>query len=399
MTPPARLQAAIEIVDRWIAGRANLDRVLAEWGHKSRFAGSGDRRAVADLVYDTVRRMRSAAWVAGSAEPVRGRALLRGNLILDGIDPGALDALFTGARYGPAPLTEAERRHSGVPLDAAPPGVQLDLPDWLLPHLGGVPEPALALLRQRAPLFLRVNTLKSDSAAAIASLAADGIAAESGPLAAGCLRVTAGATALAASRAYLGGLVEIQDAASQAVACYAGARPGETVLDYCAGGGGKSLALAAAMGGEGRIHAHDISEKRLAQVRYRAARAGASVALCPPGRAGELEGRCDLVFVDAPCSGSGAWRRNPDTKWRLKFSDLQRLVRLQDSVLASAARAVRPGGRLIYATCSMIEMENASRVMAFLAQRPDFRSGRAPLSLTPLDGGDGFFAAEVVRRQ
>ncbi len=397
MTPAARLQAAIGITDRWLAGEGLLDRLLTLWGRESRYAGSGDRRAVADLVYDAVRRLRSAAWAAGVEEPADGRATLLGSLVLDGIGPADRDSLFSGVGYGPEPLSGTEASRLGRSIDAAPAAVRLDLPDWLLAHLDHVPEGALALLRQKAQVFLRVNALKTEPAGAIEALGAEGIAAVPGPLSASCLRVTVGAPAVARSRAYLDGLVEVQDAASQAAAEYADPRPGEIVLDYCAGGGGKSLAFAARMGATGHLHAHDISERRLSQLPDRAERAGATVTLCPPDRVSGLDGRCDLVFVDAPCSGSGAWRRNPDAKWRLTAAELSSLNATQDSVLADAAAAVRPGGRLVYATCSMIPAENEVRVDAFLEARPDFRAGRAPLVLTPLDGGDGFFAAELVR--
>jgi len=397
MTPAARLEVAIIVTGRWLAGAEQLDRLLAAWGRENRFAGSGDRRAIADLVYDAVRRLRSAAWVAGAPEPAEARAILLGSLILNGAGPDERAALFCGARHGPAPLSAEEQARIGRPLGEAPPAIRLDLPDWLMPRLAYVPEAALAPLRQRAPLFLRVNMLKTDASAAAEALAAEGIATEPGPLSATCLRVTGGAPAVARSRAYREGLVEIQDAASQAAADYASARPGDTVLDYCAGGGGKSLAFAAAMRGRGSLYAHDIAGRRLAQIPDRAARAGAAVRLCPTGGLAALEGRCDLVFVDAPCSGSGAWRRNPDAKWRLDPAGLAALTEMQDGVLAAAARSVRPGGRLVYATCSMLTEENAGRVAAFLARHPGFRPGRAPLALTPLDGGDGFFAAELIR--
>jgi len=397
VTPAARVQAAVEVLDRWQPAPDGLDRVLAAWGRASRYAGSGDRRAVADLVYDAVRRLRSAAWVAGAGEAPSGRDLMLGSLTLDGRDREVLDQLFSGVRHAPEPLTEAETARLGRPLDAAPRPIRLDYPDWLVPLLAPIPDAALELTRRRAPLFLRVNLLRGDREAAIVALAADVIAAEPGPLSPACLEVITGAHTVARSDAYRVGLVEIQDAASQAAADYAGAAPGDTVLDYCAGGGGKTLALAAAMAGQGQLHAHDIAPRRLAQLDERARRAGAGVTVLEPGRTGPLEGRCDLVLVDAPCSGSGAWRRNPDAKWRLTADDLAAYARTQDAILGEAAAAVRPGGRLVYVTCSMLGVENAERIAAFLATRADFRAGRAPLALTPLDGGDGFFAAELRR--
>ena len=398
MTPGARVQAAIQITDRWASGGAALDRVLTGWGRASRHAGSGDRRAVADLVYDAVRRRRSATWVAGVAEPPTGRALMLGSLTLDGFGGAPLAELFSGARHAPAPLTEAEAARLGQPLDGAPRPVRLDYPDWLSAQFAPIPAAALELTRRRAPLFLRVNLLRGDRAAAIAALAADRITAEPGPLSPTCLKVLSGARTVARASAYRDGLVEIQDAASQAAADFAGARPGDTVLDYCAGAGGKTLALAAAMAGRGRIHAHDTAPRRLAQLGERARRAGVEVTLLEPGRTGPLAGRCDLVLVDAPCSGSGAWRRNPDAKWRLTASQLAAYARTQDAILAEAAAAVRPGGRLVYLTCSMLAVENTDRAAKFLATHADFRAGRAPMVLTQLDGGDGFFACEFQRK-
>ncbi len=347
MTPAARIQAAVEVLDRWQPEAQGLDRVLATWGRANRYAGSGDRRAIADLVYDAVRRLRSAAWAAGEAGSAAGRDLMLGSLTLDGLDREALAQLFSGDRHAPAPLTEVEAARLGQPLDAAPRPVRLDFPDWLAPHLEAVPDAALDLMRQRAPLFLRANLLRGDRAAAIAVLAADRIVAEPGALSPTCIKVISGAHTVARSSAYRDGLVEIQDAASQAAAEYAGAIPGDTVLDYCAGAGGKTLALAAAMAGQGQLHAHDIAPRRLAQLDERARRAGVEVTLHEPGQTGALTGHCDLVFVDAPCSGSGAWRRNPDTKWRLTAGQLAAYAQTQDNILAEAAAAVRPGGRLV----------------------------------------------------
>jgi 16S rRNA (cytosine967-C5)-methyltransferase len=394
MTPAARIQAAIDVLDRWRAASEGVDRVLAAWGRANRYAGSGDRRAIGDLVYDALRRLRSSAWGAGAGDPPTGRDLLLGSLLLDERDPGDF---FTGLGYAPAPLTEVESNRLGQPLAAAPRAVRLDIPDWLAPRLSGVSGATLDLMRRRAPLHLRVNLLRSDVSRAIAALAQDQICAEPGPLSPTCLTVESGVNAVAHSAAYREGLVEIQDASSQVAADYSRAQPGETILDYCAGGGGKTLALAAATGNNSHIHAHDISESRLAQLPDRAERARALISLLAPGRMAELDGRCDLVFVDAPCTGSGAWRRNPDAKWRLTEAALAAYLETQDSVLASAARAVKPGGRLVYATCSILTDENQDRVAAFLSAHPEFHPGRPPLSLTPIDGGDGFFACELLR--
>jgi 16S rRNA (cytosine967-C5)-methyltransferase len=398
MTPGARAQASAEIIDSWQSGADGLDRVLSAWGRGNRYAGSSDRRAIAGLVYDTIRRLRSAAWVAGAGDSPSGRDLVVGSLILDGLGQTAISELFSGAGHSPAPLSEAEFARLGKPLDRAPRPIRLDFPDWLSPHFEAIPDADLELTRQRAPLFLRVNLLRADRTAAIAALASEQIVTEPGPLSPTCLTVLSGARSVARSRAYLDGLVEVQDAASQAVADYAHAVPGDTVLDYCAGAGGKALALAAAMAGRGDLHAHDIAPQRLAQLADRAIRAGAEITPHEPDQIGPLTGSCDLVLVDAPCSGSGAWRRNPDAKWRLTDDQLAGYVEAQDAVLDRAAAAVRPGGRLLYATCSLLTLENQQRVANFLATHTDFHPGRDPLVLTPASGGDGFFASEILRK-
>lgn len=398
MIPGARVQASVDILDRWQSGTDGLDRVLSAWGRANRYAGSSDRRAIADLVYDTARRLRSAAWAAGARDSQEGRDCVLGSLVLDGHDQTSLLSLFAGLRHAPAPLSEIELARCGQPLDDAPRPIRLDFPDWLAPHFDEIPDAALEMTRQRASLFLRVNLLRADRPAAIAALEREQIIARPGPLSPTCLTVLSGARSVARSRAFLDGLVEVQDAASQAVADYARAVPGETVLDYCAGAGGKTLALAAAMAGRGHLHAHDIAPRRMALLGDRAIRAGAKITLHEPDQTSALTAACDLVFVDAPCSGSGAWRRNPDAKWRLTDDLLAGYLQTQDTVLGQAAATVRPGGRLIYATCSMMTVENGDRVARFLASRDDFHAGREPLALTPADGGDGFFAAEVVRR-
>lgn len=398
MTPAARIAAAIGLIDAFLDGPEMMDRLLTRWGRENRYAGSGDRRAVADHCHDALRRLRSASHAAGG--PPGGRAAMLGLLRQEG---RAAEPLFDGSGYGPAPLTGAERAALAAPVPAAPEPVRLDYPDWLdgpLRHaLGEGFEAAMSALRERAGLWLRVNRLKGDAAAAVAALAGDGVTAEPGgwTLAPDALRVTGGARGVARSRAYAEGLVEIQDVASQAAARVGAARPGETVLDFCAGGGGKTLALGAEMAGEGRLLVHDADPARMADLGKRAARAGLTVETADPGA---LAGQCDLVFVDAPCSGSGAWRRNPDAKWRLTPTRLAELTALQDEVLDAAAACVRPGGRLVYATCSLLAEENAARLAAFLGRRGGFAEDPAPgarLSLGPADGGDGFFAARLLR--
>jgi 16S rRNA (cytosine967-C5)-methyltransferase len=374
---------------------------------ENRYAGSKDRAAIADIVYDCLRKRRSLAAQGGGET---GRALVAAHVVAEG---GDVDALFSGDRFSPAPLTEAERAAL-----AAEPSMtdaeRLDVPDWLeaplRASLGADFEPALRALRERAPLDLRVNSLKAEVSDARAALAAEGVEAEPGPFSPWCLRVAEGARRVATSSAYRDGLVEIQDAASQAVARLAGAAPMMTVVDICAGGGGKSLALAAEMQGVGRLVAHDVAPQRLRDLPERAERAGVIPQIVATGELSALEGQADVVLVDAPCSGSGAWRRNPDSKWRLTPERLNALVRAQAEALDMAAPLVKPGGRLIYATCSILRRENEDAATDFLARRSAFEA--APIG--PLEGavtadpglrlhpatdlGDGFYVAAFRNR-
>ena len=391
MTPAARAAAAIEVLDLWLDGDERLDRILQRWGRANRYAGSGDRRAIGDLCYGALRRRRSAAWIAGADETARARDLIRGALLLDGVD---LQTIFTGVRHAPSPLlaTEAESRE----LADAPWPVRLDVPDWLVPELEDQPAEALEAMRERAPVDLRVNLLKADRAEARAALAGDGIAAGDLALTETALRVTEGARRVNQSRAWREGLVEVQDAASQYAAELANARPGELVLDLCAGAGGKALAMAATMDGEGRLIAHDIDPRRMADLPDRALRAGAHIETVSSEGLAALTGACNLVFIDAPCSGSGTWRRDPEAKWRLDRDELDRLHRVQGDLLRQAVEFAAPGGRIVYATCSILMSENAAQISRFCRDAPDWRLTRSE-QLDPTQGCDGFFVALLAR--
>ncbi|MGR3824442.1 MAG: RsmB/NOP family class I SAM-dependent RNA methyltransferase [Salipiger marinus] len=382
MTPGARLQAAAEILDRIAAGAA-AEQALLGWSRASRFAGSKDRAAVRDHVFDALRRWRSSA-AAGGAET--GRARILGLLRQAGTDP---DTLFDGAGHAPAPLTEAERDAGAMPDGAA----ALDLPDWLLPvfetSLGPrLPEVAEAL-RHRAPVFLRVNTMLGRREAAQAALALDGIETAPHPLADTALEVTSGARRVAQSRAYAEGLVELQDAASQAVCAALPLTPGARVLDYCAGGGGKALAMAARL--RGVIEAHDADPRRMSDLPARADRAGARLRVVSAPM-----GPYDLVLCDVPCSGSGAWRRSPEGKWRLTLENFAQTLKTQAQILDEAADLLAPSGVLAYVTCSVLTPENADQVAAFQARHPGWLVEDSRQFL-PSDGADGFYYA-VMRR-
>ncbi len=311
--------------------------------------------------------------------------------MLSGADP---ETVFTGARHAPHPLTEAESRSRR--LTDAPLAVRLDLPDWLVPSFDAYPDEVPLAFRDRAPLDLRVNLLKSDRAQAIVALFSDGVSAEPLALSDTALRVIDGARKVAQSAAYKDGLVEIQDAASQAVIDLIEPRPGETVLDLCAGAGGKTLAIAARMNGSGRFLAHDISPARMVELEPRADRAGVDVDHVATSALDDVKGTIDLVMVDAPCSGSGAWRRNPDAKWRLTQDDLDRLQAVQEALIDQAVDLCGPEGRIAYMTCSLLATENGDQIVGAQRRHPDWGATHMR-QITPLDGGDGFFCALLAR--
>jgi 16S rRNA (cytosine967-C5)-methyltransferase len=382
MTPGARLAAAIEVLSDIDARRRPANDALKDWGLSHRFAGSGDRAAIAGLAYDALRRRASAAYLMGEDTP---RAILLGMLQRErGLDADAIARLADGSRYSPAAFTESERARLGASsLDGAPPHVLGDYPEWLDPHLARVfgEERAEegAALASRAPLDLRANTLKGARDEALHALI--DLSPEFTRWSPNGLRIRLAADAKSpavhAEPAYLKGLVEIQDEGSQLAALLAAATPGEQVVDLCAGGGGKTLALAAAMQNKGQLYATDDDKRRLAPIHARLERAGVrNVQVRTPKSVGteldDLAGRADLVLIDAPCTGIGAWRRNPDAKWRVRPGALEVRTKEQAAALDRAAPLVKPGGRIAYVTCSVLEEENGAQVRAFVGRHPDF---------------------------
>lgn len=468
MTPAARLASAASVLDSIAQGRAPADVVLKAWGAANRYAGSKDRRAVAERVYEVLRARGRLVRAMGGRED--GRALVIGSLaFLDGLTLEAIEALHSGDGYGPRPLSKQERAR----IEAG----EGDLPDWAA---AGLPEfvaedlkttfgdrwseEAVALMA-RAPVDLRVNTARTTVEAARAELTAGGLTPKPTPWSAVGLRLPSEpAPNVQALKAFNAGEVEIQDEGSQIVTWLAGSglsfTPDSIVVDYCAGGGGKTLALAvqglpeadlgkasaprpagwsptgsneesaakAAPCAAGmRLIACDVVQKRLDNIRPRLERAGvaADLRMLGPNGGGveEFNGKADLVFVDAPCSGSGAWRRRPEDAWRLKADEVERLHALQLRILAQAAQLVKPGGRLAYVTCSILTRENEAVADAFEAAHPGFRPVPAAdllaaktltnaartglgdkasggrLRLSPASTGtDGFFVALYERR-
>jgi len=389
MTPAARVAVAIDLLDRIVAG-APAERVLTGWARGARYAGSGDRAAVRDHVFAALRRRRSLACLGGADT---GRGLMIGLIRAGGADP---DSLFAGTSHAPAPLDAAERAGGRAPMSA---GERWDLPDWLVAAfgnaLGGGAEAAALALRHRAPVILRVNQRCNSVAQAIETLKQDGIDAEPVAIAPTALRVTGGARRVAVSAAYRAGAIELQDGSSQAAMAGLDVPARARVLDFCAGGGGKVLALAARV--DAAWFAHDADAGRMTDLPARAARAGVRVTSLAPGAAAD-HAPYDLVLCDVPCSGSGTWRRAPDAKWRLTPERLGALVDLQARILSQAAALTRPGGAIAYTTCSLLTVENEEQVAAFLAGTRGWAclgQRRWPVC----DQGDGFFLAQLARER
>ena len=423
MRDGGRLAAAIDVIVD-IEGRHRPARLaLKAWGDACRYAGAKDRAFVSGLVLDVLRRRRSLAFLMGD-DSRRAAALAAVRFLWDWpLD--RVEAAAGAPDHGPGALQAAERIHLAgrISLAAAPDAVRGDYPDWLDSHLarafGDERVTEGEALAQRAPVDLRVNTLKTDVdhvLRALAVFAPHAVDALPGALRIAAPHASERAAAVEATPAFEKGWFEVQDLGSQIAAASAGEISRHQVLDFCAGGGGKTLALAAAMGGVGQLYAYDADARRLAETVRRSRRAGVrNLQIRSPleERAlTSLESRMDVVFIDAPCTGSGTWRRHPDAKWRLTPTSLQQRIAEQDAILSAAAAYVKPGGRMIYATCSVLPSENEDRVADFLARTPDFAlRPAAPLAgsaadsdprflrLTPRSAGtDGFFVATMARR-
>jgi 16S rRNA (cytosine967-C5)-methyltransferase len=432
MTPGARLSAAIEVLSDIETRRRPAADALKDWGLTHRFAGSGDRAAIAGLVYDTLRRKASSAFVVGEAT---ARAVALGMLALGRkLDLAAIARLAEDGRHAVGSLSEQERARLAAPsLDGAPAWVAGDYPEWLDPHIartfGDDRVAEGAALASRAPLDLRVNALKGtreEAAEALAHLKPQPTRWSPYGLRI-MLSPDAKSPAIHAEPAFLKGLIEIQDEGSQIAALCAGAKPGEQVVDLCAGAGGKTLALAATMEGRGQIFATDSDKRRLAPIHARIERAGAHniQVRTPKGQAAPLDdlaGRADLVLIDAPCTGTGAWRRNPDAKWRVRPGALAMRLKEQAAVLDVAATLTKPAGRVVYITCSILAEENGDQVRGFLDRHPQFMAvpptdvagalgerafmfrraalmSEEGLLLTPRRSDtDGFYVAVMVRK-
>ena len=381
MTPAARVQAAIEVIDDFLTGRSG-EMALTAWARRSRYAGSGDRAAVRDHVYDALRHLRSYAACGGG---MSGRPIMIAALRKQGVDP---QGIFTGDRFAPETLSAKEQEPNEFTSEAE----RFDMPDWLWPiwcqDLADHAEQVADNLRQRAPVFLRVNIVRTTREAALRKLCDEGINTEVHPSVPTALKVIDGARKVAQSDSYKQGLVELQDASSQASVCALTSRIKGPVLDYCAGGGGKALALAAWLGK--KVHAHDELVSRMKDLPVRARRAQADIVLKTTDQVQQT--KYGLVFCDVPCSGSGAWRRDPSGKWRLDAGQLDNVLNRQFDILSNAADLVAPDGILLYATCSVLERENGQQIDLFLKQNSHWSLANSQQFL-PDSNGDGFYFA------
>ncbi len=412
-------------------GRQPAETVLKAWGAANRYAGSKDRRAIADHVYKVLRARGRLSWIMGGRED--GRALVIGSLhAIDGLSVEEIEALHSGDGYGPRPLSKQERSRITAGQGEVPGWVAAGLPEFVVEDFKATfgdrwAEEAHALMTPRAPIDLRVNDAAATVEEVEAELRAAGLEVSRTPWSVLGLRVPSEPPPnIQALDGFKAGKFEIQDEGSQVVCWLAGAQPGQTVVDYCAGGGGKTLGLAQAMTGQGKLIAADVVNKRLENIRPRLKRAGVEAELVLIGQNGggleAVNGQADLVLVDAPCSGSGTWRRRPEDAWRLTTEEVEKLHALQVRILSQATKLVKPGGRLVYVTCSLLARENEASVDAFEAANPEFRpvpvadllsapqlSDAARTKLAELASGarlrlspatadtDGFFAAVYQR--
>jgi 16S rRNA (cytosine967-C5)-methyltransferase len=423
-----RLAAAIEVLDDVATRHRPVPLALADWGRAHRFAGSGDRSAIGNIVFDVMRQRASFGWRMG-AETSRALVLAWAHEV-HGATAQEIAALCEQP-HGPGALTPDEAERLAAEPASPPPHVAGNVPEWLWPSFveafGGEAVEQAAALAGRAPVDIRANTLKTTPEKLLNQLAK--FDARPGPLTPNCIRIEVPdglkrTPNLEAEPSFQRGAFEVQDAASQAASLLVDAQPGMQVADICAGAGGKTLALAAHMSNKGQLHAWDADRQRLKPIFARIARAGVrNIQVIPadePEKLDFLAGRFDRVLADAPCSGSGSWRRKPDAKWRFTPESLENRRNDQRAVLERAAKLAKPaGGRVIYVTCSLLPQENTEQVAGFLATHPDFRlvpyaevwraaslseppvsadGSRDTLTLTPASHGtDGFFVAVLER--
>lgn len=416
MTPAARIQAVIEVLAEILATPRPADTLTSAYFRSRRFIGSKDRQAISTRLYRIMREYhRLGWWIRRAGCEVNARTLTIAAVIFDKEHSAAsLEQSFSGDKYAPQKLSAEEKKlaKSAEGQKLEHPDMSLreryECPEWAFDSLQAVLGPRfekeMAAMMTQAPLDLRVNTIKAARDEVLAELKKEGFDAHAGAVSPLCIRVF-GRPQIAQHRLFKEGYVEIQDQGSQMVAVVADAKPGEQVVDFCAGAGGKTLALGASMKNKGRLVAMDVLGGRLLRAKERFRRAGLhnietrELTSERDKFVKRHQGHFDLVLVDAPCSGTGTWRRDPDKRWRQLGPGISELVPLQKNILESAERMVKPGGRLVYATCSILPEENELQVEAFLKSHADFEMAQDPLKLTPAEHDtDGFFAT-VLRRK
>jgi 16S rRNA (cytosine967-C5)-methyltransferase len=385
MTPGAHIAAAIEVLDQILAGK-NAEVSLIKWGRSNRFAGSGDRYAIRDIVYDALRQKNS---LTKRSKNISGRSWIIALLKKREVN---LDEYFGATRYSPPRLKKWELELLPIENESD----LYDIPDWLWPKwkasLGIKAIEVADTLKERANIFLRVNIIKGTREDAIQALEKDGIISKFHPTVSTALIVNKGTRKIKNSEAYNIGLVELQDASSQASVLKLNIDQNGPILDFCAGGGGKSLALSAYLNKP--IFAYDANFERMKDLPNRACRSGANIRVI---KSNDLKkSHYGLVFCDVPCSGSGSWRRDPEGKWSLTLKDYNRLLSLQENILATASQLVKPNGNLVYATCSVLKDENKAQIQKFLKNTNDWALKKEKFSI-PNELGDGFYFSILKR--
>ena len=386
MTPGAHIAAAIEVLDQILAGK-NAEVSLIKWGRSNRFAGSGDRYAIRDIVYDALRQKNS---LTKRSKNISGRSWIIALLKKREVN---LDEYFGATRYSPPKIKKWELELLPIENESD----LYDIPDWLWPKwkasLGIKAIEVANTLKERANIFLRVNIIKGTRQDAIQALEKDGILSKFHPTVSTALIVNKGTRKIKNSEAYNIGLVELQDASSQASVLKLNIDQNGPILDFCAGGGGKSLALSAYLNKP--IFAYDANFERMKDLPNRARRSGANIRVV---KSNDLKkSHYGLVFCDVPCSGSGSWRRDPEGKWALTLQDYERLLSLQENILATASQLVKPNGNLVYATCSILKDENKAQIQKFLDNTNDWALKKEKFNI-PSELGDGFYFSILKRK-
>ena len=387
MTPSARYAASISILDKIIAG-APAERELTIWARGKRFAGSKDRAAIRDLVYDSLRNLRSYEHFSGLSG---ARGVFVGRLISKNEE---IESIFNGQGYGPVCLTDIEKNTVNTKKNDMPYAVQMDIPDWLSEKFGNIHN--YNILKSRAPIDLRVNIKKISLKSAISELKKDNIETEKLNLVDTALRVKGETRKIPQTKLYLNGLIELQDAGSQALVAQLDCPKNGKVLDYCAGGGGKTLAIASRTFNNVSFSAYDKNQSRLKELKIRAQRAGIKVDLLKNDPVIGIE-KYDLVVVDVPCSGSGSWRRSPDAKWKFTEQRLIELMAIQTEILENTADLVTTGGTLAYMTCSLFSCENEEQVNKFILKNKSWKINQSK-QIKLSSSSDGFYLASLSRR-